>query len=90
MYPLLKILNTDLIKEIYYYNNYSKLDMEWFKYLHKDKYDAVLMEIHSYFYRQKITEAWEGAGGVNHMMFNLYEQNKTIYNELLEYYLKGI
>jgi len=45
MYPLIKLLNIDLIKEIYHFNNYSNLDIEWFKYLHKERYRDVLIVI---------------------------------------------
>ena len=46
MYPLMKKINIDLIREIYHYNNYSKLDMEFFKFLHKDKMKKVLIDLH--------------------------------------------
>mgnify|MGYP003679910885 FL=1 len=46
MFPLLKLLNKDLVKEIYFYNNYSKLDMEWFKYLHKERNENVMLELY--------------------------------------------
>ena len=46
MFPLLKLLNKDLVNEIYLYNNYSKLDMEWFKYLHKERNENVMLELH--------------------------------------------
>ncbi len=45
MYPLLKRINIDLVKLIHQYNNYSKVDMEWFKYLHKERYRDVLIVI---------------------------------------------
>ena len=46
MFPLLKLLNKDLVNEIYFYNNYSKLDMEWFKYLHKERNENVMLELY--------------------------------------------
>lgn len=63
MYPLIKILNTDLIKEIYHYNNYSKLDMEWFKYFHKERFNDVLIELDQYFLEPQLRNAW-----INHMV----------------------
>jgi len=63
MYPLIKILNTDLIKEIYHYNHYSKLDMEWFKYEHKERFYNVLIELDQYFLEPQIRSAW-----INHMV----------------------
>jgi len=42
MYSLIKKLPLSLVKEIYFYNNYSKLDMEYFKFLHKDNMTETL------------------------------------------------
>lgn len=54
MYPLIKKINIDLIKEIYHYNNYSKLDLEYFEYLHRDKMIDVLIELDHFFLRPKL------------------------------------
>ena len=71
MYPLIKLLNTDLIKEIYHYNNYSKLDMEWFKYEHKERFNDVLIELDQYFLEPQIRNAW-----INHMVAILIDRFK--------------
>jgi len=71
MYPLIKILNTDLIKEIYHYNNYSKLDMEWFEYEHKERFNDVLIELDQYFLEPQIRNAW-----INHMVAILIDRFK--------------
>lgn len=68
MYPLLKILNTDLIKEIYHYNNYSKLDMEWFRHQHRATYLKVMIELDHYFLRPLLRKAW-----LNHIVNNVLE-----------------
>tara|TARA_R100000900_G_scaffold82582_1_gene64709 strand:- start:1626 stop:1886 length:261 start_codon:yes stop_codon:yes gene_type:complete len=57
MYPLIKLLNTDLIKEVYHYNHYSKLDLEWFEYEHKERFCKVLNELDHYFLRPKLKRA---------------------------------
>tara|TARA_R100001463_G_scaffold129171_1_gene187924 strand:- start:137 stop:352 length:216 start_codon:yes stop_codon:yes gene_type:complete len=71
MYPLIKLLNTDLIKEIYHYNNYSKLDMEWFEYEHKERFNDVLIELDQYFLEPQIRNAW-----INHMVAILIDRFK--------------
>ena len=58
MYSLIKILNADLIKEIYHYNNYSKLDLEYFKYLHNEKYRDVIIDVEHFFLRPKLKKVW--------------------------------
>ena len=63
MYPLIKLLNTDLIKEIYDYNHYSKLDIEWFEYEHKERFNDVLIELDQYFLEPQLRNAW-----LNHMV----------------------
>ena len=45
MYPLIKRLNIDVVREIYSYNNFSKLDLEWFKFLHKEALTRVLKDL---------------------------------------------
>jgi hypothetical protein len=71
MYPLIKILNTDLIKEIYHYNHYSKLDMEWFEYEHKERFNDVLIELDQYFLEPQLRNAW-----INHMVAILINRFK--------------
>lgn len=61
MYPLIKKINIDLIKEIYHYNNYSKLDLEYFEYLHRDKMIDVLIELDHFFLRPKLRKLCEEA-----------------------------
>lgn len=59
MYSLIKKLPLSLVKEIYFYNNYSKLDMEYFKFLHKDNITETLKTLKKAgdFYREdKINE----------------------------------
>ncbi len=46
MITLLKILNEDLIKQISLYCYYTKIDMEWFKFLHYYNYKRVLVELY--------------------------------------------
>ncbi len=60
MYPLIKKINIDLIKEIYHYNNYSKLDMEWFRYNHRKKYFNVLIDI-------ELMRRWQTFNCVKHL-----------------------
>lgn len=45
MYFLTKKLNIDLLREIYHFNNYSDLDLEYFKFLHNDKMENVLRDL---------------------------------------------
>jgi len=45
MYFLYKKLNKDCLKTIKDFLYYSKLDMEWFKFLHKGNYNKVLDDI---------------------------------------------
>ena len=58
MSPLLKLLNKDLINEIYLYNNYSKLDMEWFEFLHREKYHKVMGDLEYHFLYPKLKKMW--------------------------------
>lgn len=61
MYPLIKRLNIDMIRQIYHYNNYSQLDLEYFRYLHKDKLDDVLIELDHFFLRPQLVRLCEEA-----------------------------
>ena len=45
MYFLTKKLNIDLLREIYHFNNYSDLDLEYFKYEHQHKMESVNRDI---------------------------------------------
>ena len=54
MLSLIKKINIDLLREIYYYNNYSKLDLEYFKFLHREKMNDVLCELDHFFLRPKL------------------------------------
>lgn len=59
MYPLIKILGKDLVNEIYHYNNYTDLDLEWFKYEHQNKYYEVLFDLQHFFLRPKLIKLFE-------------------------------
>ena len=50
MYPLIKRLNIDILRHIHSYNCYSRLDLEYFKYLHKQKFRIVLYDLKCFFY----------------------------------------
>ena len=54
MYSLIKRLNIDVIRLINKYNNYTQLDLEYFKFLHKGKLDDVLTELDHFFLRPKL------------------------------------
>tara|TARA_S200002703_G_scaffold10939_1_gene10091 strand:- start:1800 stop:2111 length:312 start_codon:yes stop_codon:yes gene_type:complete len=45
MYPLINKIPLSIVHDIYYYNNYSDLDLEYFKFEHKDKMNKCLIEI---------------------------------------------
>ena len=45
MYPLINKIPLSIVHDIYYYNNYSDLDLEYFKFLHKDKMNNCLIEL---------------------------------------------
>ena len=45
MYPLINKINIDLLREIYHFNNYSDLDLEYFKFLHKNEMESVNKDI---------------------------------------------
>jgi hypothetical protein len=77
MYTLLKRLNIDMIKEIYYYNNYSQLDLEWFKFNHKEKYVETLNELRYYFLHPKLKKMW--AAHINESIIE--ELDETINGE---------
>ena len=69
MFPLLKLLNKDLVNEIYLYNNYSKLDMEWFKYLHKERNEKVMIELYYHLQYPKLKTWW-----IEHMIKNIVKE----------------
>ena len=69
MFPLLKLLNKDLINEIYLYNNYSKLDMEWFEFLHKEEYYKVMEDLEHHFLYPKLKKMW-----MDHMVESIIEE----------------
>jgi len=69
MFPLLKLLNKDLINEIYLYNNYSKLDMEWFEFLHREKYYKVMENLEHHFLYPKLKKMW-----LDHMVESIIEE----------------
>jgi len=58
MYPLIQILNADLINNIYHYNNYSKLDLEWFKFEHEERYRDVMIDLDHFFLRPRLRKVW--------------------------------
>ena len=46
MYPLInKNINIDLLREIYHFNNYSDIDLEYFKFLHREKMAECLLQL---------------------------------------------
>ena len=45
MYPLINKIPLSIIHDIYHYNNYSELDLEYFKFLHKDNMNECLTEL---------------------------------------------
>ena len=69
MFPLLKLLNKDLINEIYLYNNYSKLDMEWFEFLHREKYLDVMADLRHHILYPKLKKLW-----INHIVESIIER----------------
>ncbi len=81
MYPLIKLLNIDLIKEIYHFNNYSNLDIEWFKFQHEERFRKVLVELDQYFLEPKLRNAW-----INHMIDKIVIEFGSITDEELEFY----
>jgi len=81
MYSLIKLLNTDLIKEIYHFNNYSKVDLEWFEYEHKERFCKVLTELEHHFLRPKLQRTL-----FNHMLESIIAEVGDIDDELLEFY----
>lgn len=50
MYPLIKRLNIDVLRQIHEYNNYTQLDLDYFKFLHKDRFRSVLNDMRCFFY----------------------------------------
>ena len=50
MYPLIKRLNIDVLKQIHEYNNYTKLELEFYEYLHKERFRTVLNDMRCLFY----------------------------------------
>ena len=45
MYPLINKIPLSIIHDIYHYNNYSELDLEYFKFLHKDNMNECLIQL---------------------------------------------
>ena len=50
MYPLIKKINIDVLRLIHEYNNYTQLDLDYFKFLHKDRFRSVLNDMRCFFY----------------------------------------
>lgn len=69
MFPLIKILNKDLVNEIFLYNNYSKLDMEWFEFLHREKYCKVMGDLEHHFLYPKLRKML-----LDHMVQKIIEE----------------
>ena len=45
MYPLINKIPLSIVHDIYHYNNYSDLDLEYFKFLHKDNMKQTLITL---------------------------------------------
>ena len=69
MFPLIKILIKDLVNEIFLYNTYSKLDMEWFEFLHREKYCKVMGDLEHHFLYPKLRKML-----LDHMVQKIIEE----------------
>ena len=69
MLSLIKRLNIDLVKEIYHYNHYSKLEMEWFRFEHEQKYNNVMISLDHCFLYPKLKKLW-----MKHMIEQIIEE----------------
>lgn len=50
MLSLIKRLDIDVLKLVNSYNHYTKLDLEYFKFLHKEALSIVLSDLKCFFY----------------------------------------
>ena len=81
MYPLIKLLNMDLVKEIYHFNNDSQLDLEWFEYEHKERFGKVLNDLEHHFLRPKLERLL-----LLDQFKRMAEEYGDVDDELLEFY----